>query len=178
MSDREHSAAKVGPAMTQGVVEVAGSFPSDAALEEAVSQLTLAGFDRADLSMPTRDGKTPETAAVPVTSDVDRRQARTMATSMAAAAGAMAAAGVTVATGGAAAPVLLAAVAGGGVAAAASNAVGQGAEGLTQESHRAAAEHGQLILTVRVRDEAQRARAISVMQAAGATDVGASHRTA
>ena len=43
---------KAGPALDQTVFEVQGHFPSDAALQDALTRLNAAGFDRAQLSLP------------------------------------------------------------------------------------------------------------------------------
>ena len=43
---------KAGPAMESLVQEVRGHFSTDAALQDALARLTLAGFDRASFSLP------------------------------------------------------------------------------------------------------------------------------
>src|SRR5262249_25405844 len=100
--------------------EVRATFRDPNAMQHAVTRLELAGFDRADLSLPAvlppAEGGRPEAGAKPVDTEEDARQARTLHTSGAAAAVGMAAAGVVIATGGAAAPAMAAAVVGGGVA--------------------------------------------------------------
>src|ERR1700712_3601812 len=93
-------APKDGPALTGGIAEVQGIFPSDASLQDAIARLTLLGFDRADLSLPTASPTaseaTPDIGAATPNTDVDARQLRTLGTSSAGAAGAMAAAGITI----------------------------------------------------------------------------------
>ena len=169
-----------GPGLTPGIYEVSARFHHGTQMEDAVTRLTMAGFDRADLSLPQADAAqaTPEGGAEAVTTDTDRRQARTLGTGLAAAAGALAGAGITIATGGAAAVGLAAAAAAGGAAAAASNAVGQGAEGLSEVRHEEAAAQGLLVLTARTKNEGDRDRAMAAMRAAGALDVTALHRAA
>ena len=105
MSDQTQG--KPGPVLNPSIQEVQGVFPSDAMLQDAISKLTLAGFDRAAFSLPVTQPSprtaTPEQdASAPIT-DTDVRQARTMGTSMAGTIGAFVAAGAVVATGGAAA---------------------------------------------------------------------------
>jgi hypothetical protein len=82
-------------------------FASPDQMQDAVSTLSVSGFDRADLSLPSRgliEGtETPESASKPAATLDDARQARTLGVSTAASAAALAAAGITVATGGAAA---------------------------------------------------------------------------
>ena len=43
---------KQGPALAASVAEVQGVFPNDDTMQDALSQLTLAGYDRADFSLP------------------------------------------------------------------------------------------------------------------------------
>ena len=162
---------KRGPELASEVIEVVALFSDDAHLEGAVGKLELAGFDRADISLPvanpTAEEVTPETGATPLNTDSDRRQARTLGTSMAASAAAMAAAGITIATGGAAAVGIAAAAIAGGATAAAANAIGQGREGITRANREIAAESGELILSVRVTSAERRNAAESAMREAG-----------
>jgi hypothetical protein len=166
---------KVGPAIGATVHEVRASFPSDAALQDAIDRLTRAGFDRADLSLPAAHPPaaqaTPERGAADPNTEDDTRQIRTMQTSMAGSTGALIAAGVVVATGGAALPALAAAAAAGlgvGGLVAAANTAAVHAEHASRE---AAAELGELLLSVRLAHPADQARAEAEMRAAGATGV-------
>ncbi len=43
---------KAGPSHTSTVHEVQGVFPGDDMMQDALSELTLAGYDRADFSLP------------------------------------------------------------------------------------------------------------------------------
>src|SRR4051794_16699529 len=52
MVDTVGGAGKAGPVLQDEVQEVQGRFPNDATLQDALSQLTLAGYDRADFSLP------------------------------------------------------------------------------------------------------------------------------
>ena len=161
------------PALTGGVEEVQGVFPSDAALQAAIAQLTLAGFDRADLSLPDThplaSAATPEASAADPMTDTDVRQTRTMGTSMAGTIGAFAAAGATVATGGAAGVVIAAAAAVGAGAALAANAAGNAVDNAQTDTRNEAAAVGQLILAVHAPTPEKRADAERIMRAAGAT---------
>ncbi len=166
---------KAGPAIGAIVHEVRGSFPSDAALQDAIGRLTRAGFDRADLSLPAAHPAaaqaTPERGAADPDTEDDTRQIRTMQTSMAGSTGALIAAGVVVATGGAALPALAAAAAAGlgvGGLVAAANTAGAHAEHASREE---AAQHGELLLSVRIGDPADQAKAEAELHAAGATSV-------
>src|SRR4051812_3360443 len=90
--------------------EVRASFGTPEAMQAAVSELEMSGFNRADLSLPE---------ALPLQVHASpKSDAKPMDTGGAAAvvATAAAAAGVVIATGGAAAPALAAAVVGGGLA--------------------------------------------------------------
>ena len=102
----ETNGEKAGPEQAATIREVQGVFPDDATMQGALSQLTLAGYDRADFSLPEEQDAnqvaTPNEGAEPATDDTDKRQLRTMGASMAGYAGAVAAAGATLATGGAA----------------------------------------------------------------------------
>jgi hypothetical protein len=100
--------------------EVRATFRDPEAMQNAVSQLEMSGFDRADLSLPEvsppAERASPESGATEVDTEEDARQTRTLHTSGAAAVVRLAAAGIVVATGGAAAPAVAAAVVGGGLA--------------------------------------------------------------
>ncbi len=171
MVDDNPEGAENEPALPNDIAEVVGFFRDDAGLEEAVSRLTLAGFDRAELSLPLADipshQATPDAGATAVFSDVDRRQMRTLGTGIAGAAGALAAAGVTIATGGAAVAALAAAAIGGGATAAVTNALGQGAEGLTRVQREQAGAAGELKLAVRTCTTERAQQAEEAILAAG-----------
>ena len=178
----EQTSGKPGPVVTEGVEEVQGIFPSDAAMQDAISKLTLAGFDRAEFSLPithpAAGQATPELGAATPMTDVDVRQARTMGTSMAASIGAIAAAGATIATGGAAGAVIAAAAAVGAGSAYAANAVGTAAKESQEDQRDASAQAGELVLAVHAPTEEKRVNAERIMRASGATRVAAIERTA
>ena len=169
--------AKAGPTLNPTIQEVQGVFPSEATMEAAIAQLTMAGFDRAALSWPTTHPTagtaTPEMGAATPVTDTDVRQTRTMGTSMAGTIGAFAAAGAVVATGGAAAVAAVAAAAIGAGAALTANAAGNVADSVQTENREEAAAAGTLVLSVATPDPAQQASAEHIMRAAGATKVAA-----
>jgi uncharacterized membrane protein YphA (DoxX/SURF4 family) len=173
MDETEHDPAKPGPALTEVVHEVQGRFPNDAALQDALGRLTLAGFDHADFSLPdpSAETKTPDQGADAATDEIDKAQVRTMASGIASASAASLVAGVMIATGGAAAPVAAAAAATAlGTAAATSGAGVAADQANASERDRLGAE-GKLILAVRTATAEKVQQAIEAMRQAGAQDV-------
>ena len=172
--------AKEGPSNAATVQEVQGVFPDDATMQNALSQLTLAGYDRADFSLPEEQpagqASTPNEGADPATDDADKRQLRTMGTSMAGYAGAVAVAGATLATGGAAGLAVAAAAAVGAGTAAAANSAGQAADAAQVEERNRRGREGRLILAVRTTTPAQVDQVIGLMRQAGATKTNAVER--
>jgi hypothetical protein len=155
--------------------EVRATFASPDQMQDAVSRLSVSGFDRADLSLPSRgliEGtETPEAGSKPAATEADARQARTLGASTAATAAALAAAGITVATGGAAAPAVAAAAVAGGAAGGSVFAVHGAADRMEQTDREAHAAGGDLILAVRAPTEAKRAEAEAILRAAGASNI-------
>ncbi len=169
--------AKVGPDMSVSVAEISATFPTEAALQEAISQLTLVGFDRADISRPitghsnvvsssNTESSGPELSAANPNTPTDQQQMRTIHTSMAGAVGAIAAAGVTIATGGAAAVAIGAAVAAGAGAGLVANLASSAANvtSITTDGNP-------LILTVRTGSPDRELRARDAMAHAGAKGI-------
>src|ERR1700712_512220 len=134
------------------VHEVRATFGDPDKMQDAVSKLTLSGFDRADLSLPagghSLDDPALEAGSKPVSTDTDAQQARTLGSSTAGAVGALAAAGITVATGGAALPAVAAAVLAGGAAGGATFAATGAATGAEQREREAQAAADELVLSV------------------------------
>ena len=169
------SDAKQGPVLNNAIGEVQGIFASDAALQEAVGKLTLAGFDRAELSLPATnpatEDATPNEGAAAVGTETDERQMRTLLSSGAGVAAAMAAAGVTIATGGAAGIAIAAAAGGalaaGGATSAAVSAVG----GAQQDARNEAAAAGELVLAIHAATPEDAAKAEAALHEAGAVRV-------
>lgn len=158
------------PALATDVYELQGVFPNDAALQEAMGKLSLAGFDHADLSLP--DAKalkdTPDTASA-ATDSIDVGQLRTMASGMTGVAAGMAA-GAIVATGGLAAPVV-AAIGGASAigAVVAVSGVGAAVDNAGAEARDRLGAEGKLILAVRIRSPEMLPKAEAAMREAGAT---------
>ncbi len=170
--DQTDNQPKDGPALTENAQELQGRFPTDAALQDAISRLTLLGFDRADFSIPDPDDidATPESAnAAPST--IDNTQLRTMASGITGTAAGMAV-GAAVATAGLAAP-LVAAVAGVSAlgAAAATTGIGVTADQAGASARDAQGAAGKLILAVRIHDAATLESAEAAMRDAGASGV-------
>ncbi len=155
--------------------EVRAKFSNPAQMQDAVSKLSISGFDRADLSLPSQgapvDVQSAEAASKPVSTDSDAQQARTLGSSTAAAVAAMAAVGITVATGGAAVPAIAAAVLAGGAAGGATFAVTGAATGAEQHDREAQAASGDLVLSVRAPTPAKQQEAAEILRSAGATDI-------
>lgn len=163
-----------GPPIS-AVHEVRGSFAASELMQDAIRQLSLAGFDRADLAVPEAAPpaarSTPESGALEADTDDDARQARTLHTSTAAAVAALAGAGITVATGGAAAPAVAAALIAGSAVGGATYAVSSAANEQEQVELDVRAALGKLILSVRTPTEAKRSQAESILRSAGATEI-------
>ena len=163
-----------GPALEQAVQEVRGQFATDAVMQQAMSRLTLAGYDRADFSLPSDRGDsvpTPDQGADNPVDATDKAQLRTMGSSMAGLVGAAAAAGATIATGGAAGIAIAAAAAVGAGSGLVANAVGHTIDRGDVEVRDAKGAIGELILAVRVTSEVEANEAAAIMQSEGATAV-------
>ncbi len=169
-----------GPAFGDSIDEVQGVFPSDASLQEAIAHLTQAGFDRADISLPsahpTGSAATADQGAENPTTDTDETQIRTLQSSMAGTVGALAAAGIVIATGGAALPAVVAAAAIGIGAGAATHAASSAGSEARHEEREADAGAGQLVLSVRIARPEKREQAEAAMRAAGASRIEAVNR--
>ena len=77
--------------------QVRATFSSSDQMQDAISKLSMSGFDRADLSLPSpgliQGTETPEAGAKMAATDTDAQQVRTLGASTAATVAAMAAAG-------------------------------------------------------------------------------------
>ena len=155
--------------------EVRATFGSSAQMQDAVGKLSLAGFDRADLSLPSpglvAGTETPEAGTKPASTSEDAQQIRTLGASTAATAAALAAAGITIATGGAAAPAIAAAVLAGGAAGGGVFAAHGVANEVEQQDRDERATEGDLVLSVRAKTEEKRGEAEGILRAAGATKI-------
>jgi hypothetical protein len=161
--------------MSDTLREVQAIFASDEALQEGISKLTLAGFDRAEISLPAAQpaavDATPEQGAENPNTREDDAQMRTMHTSMAGSVGAMAAAGVTIATGGAAAVAVAAAAAIGAGAAGIAHSMSRAADSAQHDEREAKAARGELVLSVLAKDADRQQAAIEALTHAGALRV-------
>jgi hypothetical protein len=157
--------------------EVWATFATPDLMQNAVAELEMSSFDRADLSLPEvlppEEFATPEAGAKPADTEEDARQARTLQTSAAAAIAAMAAGGAVIATGGAVAPAIAAAVVGGGMFGSAAYAISSATNSEEQEDRERKAAIGSLILSVRAPSAAKRSEAEAILRSAGATYVEA-----
>jgi hypothetical protein len=155
--------------------EVRATFANSAQMQDAVSRLSMSGFDRADLSLPSpglvQGMETPEAGTKAASTDTDAQQARTLGASTAAAAASMAAAGIAIASGGAAVPALVAAAVAGGAAGGVAFAAHHTADITEQADRDNRATNGDLVLAVRATTEENRSEAEAILLAAGATDI-------
>jgi hypothetical protein len=163
------------PPVIGEIHEVRATFAAPDMMQNAITQLEMSGFDRADLSLPEvlppAEFATPEAGAKAADTEEDARQARTLQTSAAAAIAAMAASDAVIATSGAVAPAIAAAVVGGGMFGGAAYAISSAANNEEQDDHERKAVAGTLILSVRAPSEAERDEAEAILHAAGATSV-------
>lgn len=174
-SDSETGAAKAGPALTSTIHEVQALFPSDAALQDAISRLTLAGFDRADFSLPKTSPApsraTPMQGAENPDTEIDNQQMRTMHASMTGSAAALAAAGAVIGSGGLLAPAIGAAI-GAGIAIGALTEGGSHVFDAAQHQLREeAARAGRLVLSVRAASAERQSVAEATLRESAATKV-------
>ena len=173
--------------MAQGTIrEVVGAFESADGLEAAISALTSAGWDRAQLSVLAPRGSVgehlagrdtrvvaddPHAARDAVNSDADLGQERALFAGMAGVVAAFVASGATIMTGGAAlAAIVGAAVAGGGAAAAVS-AIGVGAGRNRTAFIDEQIARGGVLLWVTTRDDLEERRAREILTQAGAAHI-------
>jgi hypothetical protein len=169
-------ATSAAPAMGE-IHELWATFATPNLMQNAVTQLEMSGFDRADLSLPEvrppEEFATPEAGAKPADTEEDARQTRTLQTSAAAAIAAMAAGGAVIATGGAVAPAIAAAVVGGGMFGSAAFAISNATNSEEQEDREHKAATGTLVLSVRVPNETKRSEAEAILRSLGATSIQA-----
>jgi hypothetical protein len=163
------------PATQAPVVEVRATFPSDAAVRDAVSRLTAAGFGRERMILPDPDAAngaaSPDATRENPKTETDERQLRTLHSSTAAAAAAMAGAAAVVATGGAAAAAVAAAAGAGLVAGGGMFAATNTYDALEGENRDHAAAAGALTLAVSTTGPDEQTMAETAMRRAGADHV-------
>lgn len=161
--------------MSGTIHEVQAVFGSDAALQDGMAKLQLAGFHRSEISLPVANPKaseaTPEQGAADPITNEDEAQMRTMHAGMAGTVGALAAAGVTIATGGAAAVAIVAAAAVGAATGGLAHTAAHTVDNARHEARDEQADAGELVLSVVAKDEASQQAAIEALRQAGATRV-------
>ncbi|MCC6468200.1 MAG: hypothetical protein IT563_07760 [Alphaproteobacteria bacterium] len=172
----------------EDLTEAVGTFDTTEQLEAAIDALERAGWDRADLSVlaqkdivlppagPTMhdaqqaadDASAPRSPIVP---DVDIRQGRTLAASMAGVIAAFVATGATVVTGGGALAAVVGAAAAGGGATALVHALGR----MIGDNHESflhdQINQGGILLWVRLKKPGQEALAQDILRQHGAQNV-------
>jgi hypothetical protein len=156
--------------------QVRATFGNPEQMQNAVGRLSVSGFDRAEMSLPTENvasghGGTLGDASKPAATDEDARQARILGASTAGSAAALAAAGITIATGGAAAPAIAAAALAGVAAGGGTFAVHEAADRNEQHTREAQAAAGDLVLTVHAKSAEKQQEAASILREAGATNI-------
>jgi hypothetical protein len=161
---------------TSELREVRATFANPDQMQNAVSKLSMSGFDRAEMSLPTENvasgqGGSLGEASKPASTEEDARQARILGSSTAGSAAALAAAGITIATGGAAAPAVAAAALAGAAAGGATFAVHGAADKTEQHTREAQAAAGDLVLTVHSKSAEKLQQAKSILRDAGATNI-------
>lgn len=163
-----------GPAIG-ALHEVDALFDDSDRMDEAVNRLLVAGFNRADLSVPEPnppvERSTPESSAEPAYTEDDAVAARTLHTSGVASATGMLAAGLVVATGGAALAAFAAALGAAALAGGATFAVTKVGDAQEQNTRDVRAAEGRLLLAVRTPDAAQRVQAETILRDCGAIDI-------
>jgi hypothetical protein len=161
---------------TSELRQVRATFANPDQMQDAVGRLSMLGFDRAEMSVPSEnvasghEGSLAE-ASKPASTDEDARQARVLGASTAGSAAALAAAGITIATGGAAAPAVAAAVLAGTAAGGGTFAVHQAADKNEQDNREAQAAAGDLVLLVHAKSAEKQQQAESILRAAGAINI-------
>ncbi len=170
--------------------EAVGVFHDPDKLNGAISDLSGAGVDRAEMSILAREGYLDGDLAKPyadmrnaeddpnaprhaVYADTDVRQTRTLLTSMASVIAAFAASGAVVATGGAALAAIAAAVGAGGGIGVIGALIGKRGGDEQQKYLEEQLSHGGILLWVKITDPANEARIRAILTRHAAADVHA-----
>jgi hypothetical protein len=151
--------------------EVRAKFARPDQMQDAVGRLSVAGFDRADLSLPTDRPESLDVSPKPASTAEDAQQMRTLGASTAASVAAVAAVGITVATGGAAAPAAVVALAAGGIVGGAAYAAQGSANHAEQRDRDTRAASGDLVLAVRAATDAKQFDAATILREAGGVQI-------
>jgi hypothetical protein len=165
--------------------EIVGLFHSPEALENAISELASAGWDRAEMSLlgapelldqanhqaTERVAHNPSAPHSPVISKDDVRQVRTLTTGVAGVVAAFLAAGATIMSGGAALAAVVGAAAAGGGAAGILESFGRNADEKRDQILREQLEKGGILLWAMLRKPEDEAKAREILQRTGATEI-------
>jgi hypothetical protein len=168
--------------------EAIALFRDPEAFNGAISDLTSAGVDRADMSIlaqeailegtvsqPYRDtslaADNPNTPRQAVFSDTDVQQGRTLLTSMASVIAALAASGTVVLTGGAAQPALAAAATAGAGVGAIGALVGKQVGDERRRYLEEQMAHGGILLWIKISNPAQEVRMRQILERHAARDI-------
>jgi hypothetical protein len=148
---------------------VFGLFTSSEALNAAIKELEIAGFDRADLGLPELEpGATPDFTPKPPDTDVEAQQSRIFHTSVGGAFAAVAAAMIAAALGGGIGIMVGAAGGAALVIGAFAHFVSRVASRREQVDRDQKAVRGELVLSVRTAAPEKVSRATRVLLSAGA----------
>jgi hypothetical protein len=151
---------------------VFGLFASSAALNNAIKELEMAGFDRADLSLPdTQPRNAPDLSPKPPDTGVEAQQSRIFHTSVAGAFAAVVAAMIAAALGGGVGPMVGAAIAAALVVSATVHLISRAASRREQMDRDRKAASGRLVLSVRTPAAVKVAHATEILQRAGAVKI-------
>jgi hypothetical protein len=167
--------------------EIVGTFAASEAVENAVAALTSAGWDRAELSLlgpkhmldPEKDyipdteivADDPAAKRVPVVTEDDVRQGRTLVAGIAGTVGAFIAAGATILTGGSLLVAVVGSAALGGGAAALIEALGKQAKDKREAFFDKQLRHGGIVLWAMVDPPHDQDQARRIFERFGATNV-------
>lgn len=174
------------PTAKQPTLEIVGILPSPEAVENAVNDLTTAGWDRSELSLVAQHhlisdepvgedsrqtADDPSTDRQGVVSESDVRQARTLTAGLAGVAAAFVASGATILTGGTALTAVVGAAVLGGGAVAAVEGVGTAADRHRLDFLHAQLDAGGILLWIKLHRPEQERKARQILERHGATDV-------
>ncbi|MBV8091733.1 MAG: hypothetical protein JO110_00575 [Acetobacteraceae bacterium] len=165
-----------GPALGAKVNEVIAYFRDCDSMESAIAELGMAGFDRSDLSLPhfksgSIEEEGPDTGADAPETDDDRRQIRTLQTSLVAATAALVACAVVAFFSDSWALTIIAAIVAGVTSGFAVEVLARRYDRLRHDIRDTAGRCGDLVLAVRICDPAKNATVEKLLSKAGATRV-------
>jgi hypothetical protein len=168
----DSSSVKAGPFIGHKPKTITGHFSTDATLQDAIAQLALQGFDRADFSVPSEAQyvHTPEAVGAPGT-EVDSRQLRTMISGLAMAAGALLGACIAIALGGTIWKLIMLTIALAAIGWGITNGVVTFLKNRDEQKREKLGRIGKLVLILTLRDPLKSSVARETMLNAGATEI-------